>query len=285
MIKKRPTEIDCICATSDKDIHGEILSIEGADISDLQSGRGIWSDNHGKGFINTLGRITTAKKIFNEEDCEDDRMKYYWNKVKRPYIYAKGVLFDDAEDHENARAASAVLSKLNTTECPLTIKASVEGGTLLRGGIGNKELIKTKISGVALTFSPANTNTWIEPLTLSKSINPQEEEALIKHAMTLMKDNVPSFIEVNNKLNLIKINNNINKLQDLKKALMAGFGYAGKPTNLTGGGVMQSESIDDEIKYITCNHCGKDQVYFPNQVKCRHCNKGFRLKHLVKFNF
>ena len=285
MSKRKPTEIDMILATEDKDIHSESLKISGADISDLEMGRGRINDNHGKGFLNTIGRIVKAKKIFKEEDCEDDRQKYYWGQVKRPYIYAKGILFDDEEDHENARAAAVVLKKLNTESCPLAIKASVEGGTLARGGVNGKDLVKTKIHSAALTFSPANTNTWVSPLTLEKSCNPQEEERLIKHAMTLIQDDVPTFIDIKKKMDLIKIENNINKLQDLKKALMAGYGGAGKPTCLSGGGVMQKESLDRELKYITCKNCGKEQVKQENQVKCRHCNKGFRLKHLIKFTF
>ena len=97
---KKPLEIDMIAGSQLRDTQGEMLSVEGADITDLQMGRGRFNDNHGKGFFNSIGRITEAKKIFKAEDCEDDRHMYYWNKVKAPYIYVKGVLYDD-EDHMN----------------------------------------------------------------------------------------------------------------------------------------------------------------------------------------
>lgn len=278
---KKPTEIDMVLATESLDIHSETLDIAGCDISDLKR----INDNHSKGFMNTIGRITKAKKIFNEKDCEDERQKYFWNKVKAPYIYAKGILFDDDPDHENARAASAVIRNLNKEGSPLQVKASVEGGTLLRGGPNNSTLLKTKIHSAALTFSPANTTTLVEPLSLSKTDMTQEDEVLIKNAMAMAVDDVPTFIDINKKMTLLKIEENVSKIKGLKKSLLAGFGGAGSPTDLTGGGVIQSESVEDGIKYITCPHCGKEQVYQKNQVKCRNCNKGFRMKHLVKFIF
>jgi len=283
--KRKPTEIDMILATESVDIHQERLKIDGCDISDLEMGRGKINDNHSKGFLNTIGRITQAKKIFKKEDCENERQKYYWNKVKSPYIYAKGVLFDDEEQHENAKAAAAVLKSISKAGFPLAIKASVEGGTIARGGVDNRDLVKTKVHSAALTFSPANAQTWVEPLSLEKSSPTSEDEALIKNAMALAIDDVPTFIDIDKKMQLLKIEQHIDKIKDLKKSMLAGFGGAGAPTDLTYGGVVQSESVEDGLKYITCPNCGKEQVHQKNQVKCRNCNKGFRLKHLVKFTF
>jgi hypothetical protein len=279
---KKPTEIDGIGATEAKDIHGEVLRITGCDITDLENGRGILNDNHAKGFQNTIGRVVKAKKIFTEKDCEDERQKYYWNKVKSPYIYFKGILFDDEEEHENAKAAAAVLNNLTRNKSPLQIKSSVEGGTIARGGLDNKELVRTKVNSLALTFVPANYTTLVEPISLSKSDTTKEEEQLIKNAMSKIQTDVPTFIEINKQ---IKIEENIEKLKNLKKSITAGFGSAGSPTDLTGGGVLQSESLDEELKYITCNKCGKEQVLFKNQVRCRNCGKQFRLKHLVKIKY
>lgn len=75
----------------------------------------------------------------------------------------------------------------------------------------------------------------------------------------------------------------------LKKALMAGYGGAGTPTDLTGGGVFQAESLDSgrtqkaddgEFKYINCDNCGHEQVYMNHQVKCRKCHQNFNLSKL-----
>ena len=74
----------------------------------------------------------------------------------------------------------------------------------------------------------------------------------------------------------------------MNKALTAGYGGAGSPTNLTGGGVMQTESIQDgrsknKNSYIQCSECGKEQPYTIYQVKCRSCNKHFPFDTLARF--
>jgi hypothetical protein len=46
MSKKKPLEIDMIAGSQLRDTQGEMLSIEGADISDLTTGKGRINDNH-----------------------------------------------------------------------------------------------------------------------------------------------------------------------------------------------------------------------------------------------
>ena len=77
-------------------------------------------------------------------------------------------------------------------------------------------------------------------------------------------------------------------LNSLKKALTAGYGGAGAPTGMTGGGVLQSESQElgpKGLSFITCDHCGKEQVYGKFQVKCRDsdCGKAFSKSKLEKY--
>ena len=194
-----------------------MLSVEGADISELQAGKGRWNDNHGKGFFNSIGRITQAKKIFKEEDCDDDRQRYYWNKVKAPYVYVKGYLYDD-EDHPNAKAAAAILRNVHKVDCPLKLKASVEGGVISRGISDPSLLARTKIHSVALTFTPANNATLVEPLSLDKS---QYDEAadmvLIRSVMHLAETNVPSFRHMARDASASKVRSNIEKIVSLMK--------------------------------------------------------------------
>jgi len=77
-----------------------------------------------------------------------------------------------------------------------------------------------------------------------------------------------------------------NSKKPLNKALMAGYGGAGAPTSRTGGAVIQAESLDigngKGFKYITCDDCGKEQIYSKFQVKCRDCGKGWSLDKLHK---
>lgn len=424
---KRPLEIDMCAGSQLRDTQGETLSVEGADISEMLAGRGRLNDNHGKGFFNCIGKVTAAKKIFKREDCEDDRQRYYWDKVKSPYIYVRGQLFDD-EDHPNARAAAAILRNIHKSDCPLKIKASVEGGVIARGLKDPSFLARTKIHSVALTFVPANQATLVEPLNLDKSADTTADMALIKSVLHLAQTTVPSFRQITRDASASKIEANLNKIFELlgndpvslelkkslikeaieakiahnvkkinelikrqldpnsgitfthehhdlggegdlthikaihpkhgvigealfehrpdgfleaqgvqvhpehrrmgiasgmyahvqkisgkkikpsydqtemgralwsgtkgifkqegvEKALTAGYGGTGAPTNLTGGGVLQSESQGQpkSFRYITCDDCGKEQIYGKFQVKCRECGKAFSMAKLEKF--
>ena len=320
MSNKKPLYFDCLAGSEIRDTQGELLSVEGADISHLENGLGLWNDNHGAGIYNTLGRITEAKKILKEEDCENERHRYYWNKVKAPYIYASGYLFDD-EDHPNARAAAAILRNIHKEDCPLKMKASVEGGVIMRGVTDPRLLARTKITKVALTFTPANQNTLVEPLNLDKSAtNHEADMLLIKKAMHLVQTDTPSFrqitrqataesvrqkieqivdlaksqgIEVDADLDVNKlvqsvlkdrIVDKINQIDELTKALVAGYGGASAPTDRTGGSVIQTESLPlgRGFKYITCYSCGDEQVHGKNQTKCRRCGKSFGFDQLAK---
>ena len=214
---KKPLEIDMCAGSQLRDTQGEMLSIEGADISELEAGRGRFNDNHGKGFFNSIGRVTLAKKIFKAEDCVDDRQKYYWEKVKAPYVYVRGFLYDD-EDHPNARAAAAILRNIHKSDCPLKIKASVEGGVVARGIADPSLLARTKIHSLALTFTPANNATLVEPLSLDKSaLDEATDMNLIKSVMHLAQTDVPSFRHIIRDASATKVCSNIEKIAQLVK--------------------------------------------------------------------
>lgn len=282
MMGKKPLEIDAVIATQTRDSQGEMLDIAGADISALEQGRGFWNDNHGKGFFNHIGRITDAKKILVKEDCTDDRQRYYWDKVKSPFIYAKGYLYDD-EDHPNARATAAVLRSVHKNDAPLKVKASVEGGTIARGLKDPTILARTKIMGSAITLTPANHATLVEPISLVKSDTCPEDEQLIKSVLHLAQSDVPSFVDISKRLSEEKIASNVHRIVELVKGLSAGYNM-GSPTGYVGGSVLQSETVEaPKLKYITCDECGKEQVMAKYQTKCRECGKSFSFAKLAKF--
>jgi len=329
MVKPTKFWIDGIAATSTPDVTGEMLNIDGADISDLENGRGRINDNHSPIMFGHLGRVTEAKKIKTEEEAKlDPRVKYFWDKNKTPFIYFKGYLYND-EDHINSKAAIAILRNLYSENTPLQIGASVEGGVVRMGATNEKVLEKTKIHSVALTFVPCNKQSLVEPMELTKSLTPEEYASdweLIKSATSLAKSYVPSFRYVQQvaqaetiskkiqyikqlgaqvglnfdhvdilasdlleKAILTRIHKKADKINDLYKALTAGYGAAGAPTNLTGGGVLQSSSVPIKkkennlgLKYVTCAKCGNDQIFFPRQVKCRECGVAFSFHQLAK---
>jgi len=320
MSSKKPLEIDMIAGSQLRDTQGEMLGVEGADISDLVAGRGRLNDNHGKGFFNAIGRVTFAKKIFKSEDCSNDRETYYWEKVKSPFIYVKGVLYND-DDHPNASAAAAILRNIHKTDCPLKLKASVEGGVMARGVKDEQFLAKTKIHSVALTFTPANQATLVEPTNFEKSdSNWEEDKLLIDSVKHLAKSDIPSFRHITRRASAKKVidnfdkirelakaaglkntieeytvdeiiedavksklDSNINKINELIKALTAGYGGAGTPTSQTGGSVLQAEApMGRGFNYVTCKDCGDDQIYMKHQVKCRKCNKSLPFSDIYK---
>jgi hypothetical protein len=207
---KKPLEIDMCAGSMIRDTQGETLSIEGADISELKK----LNDNHGKGFFNSIGVVTLAKKIFSKDDCEDDRQKYYWDKVKAPYIYVKGFLHDD-EDHPNAKAAAAILRNIHKHDVPLRLKASVEGGVIARGVSDSSLLARTKIHSVALTFTPANNATLVEPIGLTKNYDETADMALIKSVIHLAQNNVPSFRHIVRDASASKVQQNLKKIFSL----------------------------------------------------------------------
>lgn len=215
------TEIDGIAGSQLRDSQGEMLDIKGCDISELEAGRGYINDNHSNKLPDVLGRITNATKIFGPEDCKNDRQKYFWNKVKAPYIYFTAKLYDDEGDHRSAKATAAILRHQHKDDSPLKLKASVEGGIIERGEKDETLLKRTKLKGVALTFVPANNATLVEGLNLKKSINPAADEALIKSLVPLARNDVPSFIEVADILSETKIRSNIEKIRELAQALVA----------------------------------------------------------------
>ena len=153
----KATVIDGIAATEGRDSQGEILKLSGCDISQMTT-KGYLNDNHGTGFLNTLGRITHAKKIFKEEDCEDDRQKMFWKQAGKPYLYVKGYLFDDA-DHPNAKAVAAIMKEFQKMGTPLDVKYSVEGKVLDRAHYDRSVLAQSMVRNVALTLVPANGET------------------------------------------------------------------------------------------------------------------------------
>lgn len=283
-LMSKGTEFDAIAGSELRDTQGEILDVKGADISELEAGRGRINDNHSNKIPDVIGRITKAKKIFGPEDCDDDRQKYYWHKVKAPYIYVKGVLFDNDGDHRSARAAAAILKHQHNTDSPLKLKCSVEGGIVKRGEKDSRILSRTKISGLALTFTPANNATLVEGLGLQKSKMTKEERDLINSYVPFAKNNVPNLIQISNNIAIERVTHKINKINNLIKALTAGYD-SGAPGNKTGGSVLQTESIggNNGFKYITCDHCGKEMPYLKYQVKCRNCNKSFNMDNLVNF--
>jgi hypothetical protein len=91
---KKNTIIDGIAASEHLDSSGESLSIEGMDISSLGGPDSILNWEHGSKDrpSQVVGKVTFAKKIMKSNQAKTKREKYFWNKVKKPFVYIKAEL-------------------------------------------------------------------------------------------------------------------------------------------------------------------------------------------------
>lgn len=240
----KATVIDGIAATEDRDSQGEILKLNGADISRMTT-KGYFNDNHGTGFLNTLGRITEAKKIFRKDDCESGRQRMFWEQKQKPFLYVKGYLFDDA-DHPNAKAVAAIMKEFQKMGTPLDVKMSVEGKVDDRAGYDRSVLARSTVQNVALTLVPANGETAAavagrinKSVDLVKSAggNPAYVQALAK--------SLEAGVEVRHKWTEPSVEERaeallqkINTLRGIMKMLSPGYGATGASGNRTGGAAL-----------------------------------------------
>lgn len=157
-ISKSGTFINGIAASQHLDSSGEILIIEGLDISSLEAGHGTFNWEHkNDNSSQTVGKVLKAKKIFSEEDCEDDTQLHFWSICKTPFLYVMGELFD-AVGHEQAKEAAAMLrydaqKRSENPEYKNVISFSIEGGKIEKKG---SEITRSIARKVTLTISACN---------------------------------------------------------------------------------------------------------------------------------
>jgi hypothetical protein len=145
--------LDGIAASEHIDSSGEILDVEGCDISAIEDGVATINYEHkGDSPKDTIGRIIYGKKIFSEKDCEDDRQLTYWKKSGVPYIYIISELMDQ-DGHEGAKSAAAIIRHYASRKLPVLARWSIEGSTLKK----EKNRLKQSIfKRLALTLAPCN---------------------------------------------------------------------------------------------------------------------------------
>src|ERR1017187_1353312 len=98
---KKSTKIRGIFSSESPDRAGEIVKIDGVDLSAVHEHRALVNSEHQQDFAKTVGRILSAKKIFSEKDCVDKFEKDSYNSVgKVPLIVGSIELFDDEEHSE-----------------------------------------------------------------------------------------------------------------------------------------------------------------------------------------
>lgn len=159
VLSKTGMLIDGIAASQAIDSSGEILDIEGCDISTLDT-EGVvnWEhrgeDANGHSSQDIVGKVVFAKKIFKRDDCKTDRQRKYWDLYEVSYIYIIARLYD-AAGHAGAQGMAAqIRDHLANGEQPL-VRFSIEGTTLKTSE--DKKVLKESIARrVAATIKPCN---------------------------------------------------------------------------------------------------------------------------------
>lgn len=240
--------IDGIYGSEMIDSSGEVLEVEGTDISDWELGTMLldWEHEPGeKGASTLVGKTIYCRKIYKESDCENDRQRMYWNKVKVPFIYGVARLFDTAGHAEAKNIAAIIRDSVKNNE-PIVVRFSVEGHTLKRDG---QRLKETVVKRIAVTVKPCNRTAVSGVLSDEQAPSgfSKEPEAKAKGALDDVLKKLGQTEKGERDPNLFDRlggsefeTNPLVEDEELAKATEAG-GYGGSPSSLTGGSALQVE--------------------------------------------
>lgn len=240
--------LDGVLTAPHIDSSGEILDINGVDISDFTEGKAVINFEHSnKSPEDIIGAIVYAKKIKTASDCETDRQKMFYKLSGGPYIYIIGELFDDIEDdktpHFGAIAAAAMVRYYHRKQQKMFIGWSIEGSTLERDG----NFLKTAVARrVAFTLRPCLKSAVMgvpEAKEIESLISKAENSAIPvieidSNSVEISKDMLPKDKQI---IDIKKA------LADLNKTLSAGMGNVA-PSQLVGQAALTPEYISGSVK-------------------------------------
>lgn len=231
-------KIDGIATNGALDSSGEIMNVEGHDISDLEEGRGVvnWEHNNDSS-EDVIGAIVYAKKIYKPSDCENARQKKFLELSGGPYVYVIAELFDD-EQHPGAIAAAALVRYYHKRKIKILAGFSIEGHTLARQGNNLERSVGRR---VALTLRPCNkacvTDVLEDPLI----------SGIYEKTTEKSESKIPSY-EVENIIIEDPLVELLEGVLSLQKTLVAG-NYDVAPSARTGGTALQVEAgVQNRLK-------------------------------------
>lgn len=264
-VNLRAMIIDGIYGSEMIDSSGEVLDVEGADISDWEAGTMLldWEHEPGeKGASTIVGKTIFCKKVFSKDDCDNDRQLSYWNKIKVPFIYGVARLFDTA-GHEEAKNVAAIIRDCAANKEPIVVRFSVEGHTLERDG---QKLKKTVVKRVAVTVKPCN-RTAVSglisdegaPVGFEKTPDTKVKSTIDKILEKLGIENAEKHETRNGyeRLGAASVFEATPEVdEELVKTTTAG-GYNGSPSGLTGGAALQVEDRRKKLVAV-CKAIARD---------------------------
>jgi len=244
-------------ATEAVDSSGEIVKINGIDISSMEEGQATANSEHvsltdGMG-KETVGKVIYVHKIYKKDDCEDELQEKVFEMARnKPLLFGMVRLFDAAGHHEAQDYAAQIRDYAAHGE-PCLVRFSIEGSTVEK----ETNIIKQSIARrVAMTIQPCN-KTAISKLVLDPNAPTGYEKIddtkLFKNEM--LQD--PRYQKIggsfaleatvaNEKLGydpLIRLVKNTIVLGVLNKTLTAGCGDIA-PSSKVGGSALQKEDLD-----------------------------------------
>ena len=143
-----------IAASENIDSSGERISIMGMDISSLAVD-GVFNYEHKSDRPEQIvGKVLKAKKIFSEQDCEDDAQLMFFRKCGVPYLYVMGELFDDYKESAKEVAGMFRYDADHKEQNDKTVmNFSIEGAKIDKQGM---DILKSIARKVTLTVLPCN---------------------------------------------------------------------------------------------------------------------------------
>jgi diguanylate cyclase (GGDEF)-like protein len=249
-----------ILSSENVDSSGEVVSLDGMDISSLEAGEGVANYEHlgaaeGQG-KEVVGRIVYVKKIFKESDCDDEDEKFLFKETrKKPYLFGIIRLADGAGHHEAQDLAAHIRDHVAHNEDVL-LRYSIEGSTVEKEG----NYIKTSIARkVAMTFGPANKAVknkiiadpnapdGFEKFAIAKSEVMQDPTCRAIGSAVELKYNPLVGADRTSDDAAQRLLKNLTILKTLRKAMTAGSGE-GAPSTLTQGAALQKEDLGNVVK-------------------------------------
>lgn len=258
--------LDAVFGSEAIDSSGEILHVDGADISNLEAGLGqinyehAEEDKEGASANDWVGRVVYVKKIFDKKDCDNDRQTKFWNELEMPFIYGIVRLYD-ASGHRGAQSLAAIIRDHAANGEKIIWRWSVEG-TTLKTSPDKKQLLETVIHNVAMTRKPCNRTAETGVLS-----DPQAPDGFDKAPVKVEKDFLDdvlkrseqhfhpnerplgayTYIDYHPEIASPDLDTVVKKMETVSKAMTAGS-YNAAPGTLTGGAALQREDISNRVR-------------------------------------
>lgn len=278
MADQKPTTgmlIDGVFASEAIDSSGEVVSLEGMDITSMEEGQSVANYEHlgedGNYGREIVGKIIYVRKVFKESDCENDRQRDYWKQLKGiPFLYGVVRLYDGA-GHEGAKALAAQIRDHVANQEPILVRYSIEGTTTKKEG---HKIVSSIAKKVALTLKPCNKTC---DSGLLADPNAPEGFPTVKKAEALFVD--PEFAPLGGVVELtcnpcmdgkteasMRLLANAMTLRTIRKALTAGM-PSGAPSTLTGGAALQREDFVRNNAKATLRDYGWSKPFRRNEFR------------------